>query len=40
MDVYTEVRTMAEKVQEQPELNSDKERRIEFSVPTWMVSHS
>ena len=34
---HTEVRTMSEKVQEQPEFNSDKEKRVEFSVPTWMV---
>ena len=34
---HTEVRTMSEKVQEQPEFNSDKEKRVEFSVPAWMV---
>ena len=31
------MRTISEKVQEQPEYNSEKEKRIEFSVPTWQV---
>jgi len=34
---HNEVRTISEKVQEQPEYNSEKEKRIEFSVPTWQV---
>ena len=35
---HNEVRSISEKVQEQPEYNSEKEKRVEFSVPSWMVS--
>ena len=31
------VRAISEKVAEQPEYNNEREKRIEFSVPTWMV---
>jgi len=34
---HNEVRSISEKVQEQPEYNSEKEKRVEFSVPSWMV---
>ena len=34
---HNEVRTISEKVQEQPEYNNEKEKRVEFSVPTWQV---
>ena len=34
---HNEVRTISEKVQEQPEYHSEREKRIEFSVPTWQV---
>ena len=35
---HNEVRSISEKVQEQPEYTSEKEKRVEFSVPSWMVS--
>ena len=35
---HNEVRNISEKVQEQPEYNNEKEKRVEFSVPSWMVS--
>ena len=32
---HNEVRSISEKVQEQPEYNSEKEKRVEFSVPSF-----
>jgi len=34
---HNEVRQISEKVQEQPEFCSDKDKRTEFSVPSWQV---
>jgi len=34
---YNEVRLLSEKLSDQPESHSDKEKMAEFSVPTWMV---
>ena len=34
---HNEVRTISEKVGEQPEYNNDREKRVEWSVPTWTV---
>ena len=34
---HNEVRTISEKVQEQPEHSNEKEKRVEFSVPSWTV---
>lgn len=34
---YNEVRLLAEKVSDQPESHDDKEKRVEFSVPTWQI---
>jgi len=34
---HNEVRTISEKVQEQPEHSSERDKRVEFSVPTWLV---
>jgi hypothetical protein len=31
------VRLLAEKVSDQPESHDDKEKKVEFSVPTWQV---
>jgi hypothetical protein len=31
------VRQLSEKVQEQPEYQSDKDKKAEFSIPSWMV---
>ena len=33
-----QVRLLSEKLSDQPESHSDKEKMAEFSVPTWMVS--
>ena len=33
-----QVRQLSEKVQEQPEYQSDKDKKAEFSIPSWMVS--
>ena len=33
-----QVRQLCEKVQEQPEYQNDKDKKAEFSVPSWMVS--
>ena len=32
-----QVRLLSEKLSDQPESHSDKEKMAEFSVPTWMV---
>ena len=32
------MRLLSEKLSDQPESHSDKEKMAEFSVPTWMVS--
>jgi hypothetical protein len=32
-----QVRLLAEKVSDQPESHDDKEKKVEFSVPTWQV---
>ncbi len=32
-----QVRQLSEKVQEQPEYQSDKDKKAEFSIPSWMV---
>ena len=37
---YNEVRLLSEKLSDQPESHSDKEKMAEFSVPTWMVRRS
>ena len=34
---HNEVRTISEKVGEQPEYNNEREKRVEWSVPTWTV---
>ena len=34
---HNEVRVLAEKVQDQPEVHDDKAKRAEFSLPTWLV---
>lgn len=34
---HNEVRQISEKVQEQPEYCSDRDKRTEFSVPSWQV---
>ena len=36
-DDNDEVRTISEKVGEQPEHNNEREKRVEWSVPTWTV---
>jgi hypothetical protein len=33
-----QVRQLSEKVQEQPEYQSDKDKKAEFSIPSWMVN--
>ena len=33
----TQVRQISEKVQEQPEDHNDREKRVEFSLPTWCI---
>ena len=33
------MRLLSEKLSDQPESHSDKEKMAEFSVPTWMVSY-
>jgi hypothetical protein len=33
-----QVRLLAEKVSDQPESHDDKEKKVEFSVPTWQVT--
>ena len=37
---HNEVRQLSEKVQEQPECHNDVEKRVEFSLPTWMILNS
>ena len=34
---HNEVRVLAEKVQDQPEVHDDRAKRAEFSLPTWLV---
>ena len=34
---HNEVRILAEKVQDQPEHHDDRAKRVEFSLPTWLV---
>ena len=34
---HNKVRSISEMVQEQPEYNIEKEKMVEFSVPSWMV---
>ena len=36
--LVSQVRLLSEKLSDQPESHSDKEKMAEFSVPTWMVS--
>jgi hypothetical protein len=36
-DMNFQVRLLAEKVSDQPESHDDKEKKVEFSVPTWQV---
>jgi hypothetical protein len=36
-DLLVQVRLLAEKVSDQPESHDDKEKKVEFSVPTWQV---
>ncbi len=37
MLTLSQVRLLAEKVSDQPESHDDKEKKVEFSVPTWQV---
>ena len=34
---HNEMRVLAEKVQDQPEVHDDKQKRAEFSLPTWLI---
>ncbi|TRY72272.1 hypothetical protein TCAL_03387 [Tigriopus californicus] len=34
---HNEVRVLAEKVQDQPEHHDDRQKRAEFSLPTWII---
>jgi len=34
---HNEVRILSEKVQDQPEHHDDRAKRVEFSLPTWLV---
>ena len=34
---HNEVRILAEKVQDQPEHHDDRAKRVEFSLPTWLI---
>ena len=34
---HNEVRILAEKVQDQPEMHDDRAKRVEFSLPTWLA---
>lgn len=34
---HNEIRVLAEKVQDQPEVHDDKAKRAEFSLPTWLI---
>ena len=35
--VHSDVRHLAEKIGEQPEQQSEAEKSVEFSIPSWMV---